>query len=262
MTATADLHIHTVLSPCAGEEMTPPRVLARAAEQGLQFIAITDHNSALNVPAFWEAAQAYPVEVIPGMELQTREDIHLVCLFDTPEKALRLQEMVDRALPDVPNREEFFGPQWIVDATGRVTGTEERLLINSVGWSLAEAVERVLQAGGVCIAAHIDRQSFSLLGVLGLIPPDLPLAALEIARPASLPALSRTYPELRHYPPVFSSDAHYLADVGRVHTVLPREVEDAVSLIQFFKKALAKRPPVYRRRRARNLERGDVPGED
>jgi len=74
-------------------------------------------------PLFWEAAQAYPVEVIPGMELQTREDIHLVCLFDTPEKALRLQEMVDRALPDVPNREEFFGPQWIVDATGRVTAS-------------------------------------------------------------------------------------------------------------------------------------------
>ncbi|HHW05954.1 MAG TPA: PHP domain-containing protein [Clostridia bacterium] len=236
--AGADLHVHSVLSPCAGDEMTPPLVLARAVEQGLRFIAITDHNSTLNVPAFWEAAKNYPIQVVPGLELQTREDVHLVCLFDTPEKAFRLQEIVDRTLPRVKNREEFFGPQWIVDACGRITGTEDRLLLNSLDLSLTEAAAEVVRIGGVCIAAHVNRQGFSLPGVLGLIPPELPLAALEISDPQSVSTLSHTYQWFKRYQLVFSSDAHYLVDLGKVRTMLPEEIDNTAVLIDFFRHAM------------------------
>lgn len=235
-TPAADLHIHSLLSPCAGDEMTPPKVLQRAVEQGLDFVAITDHNSALNVPAFCQAAKEFPIQVVPGMELQTREDIHLICLFDTQEKAFRLQEIVDQTLPKVKNREEFFGSQLIADERGEVTGIEDRLLLNSLELSLEEAVIEVVRIGGVCIAAHVNRQSYSLLGVLGLIPAKLPLAGLEITDRKAVPSLSHTYKDLKRYPLIFSSDAHYLADVGKSCTQLPPDIRSVGALLEFLKK--------------------------
>lgn len=235
-TLAADLHIHSLLSPCADREMTPPKVLQRAVEQGLSFIAITDHNSVLNVPAFCQAAKKFPVQVVPGMELQTREDIHLVCLFDTQDKAFRLQEIVDQTLPKVKNREEFFGEQQVVNEKGEVVGVEDRLLLNSLDLSLEEAAAEVTRIGGVCIAAHVNRQSYSLLGVLGFIPAGVPLAGVEITDRKAVPTLSHTYKELKRYPLIFSSDAHYLADVGKSSTPLPEYIRSVRALLEFFKK--------------------------
>ncbi|HHX50974.1 MAG TPA: PHP domain-containing protein [Clostridia bacterium] len=230
-----DLHVHSLLSPCAGNEMTPPRVLERAVEKGLGLIAITDHNSALNVPAFCQAAGDLPLEVVPGMEVQTREDVHLICLFDTVEKLFCLQEIVNKTLPGVKNRAEYFGEQLIVDEKGKVTGVEKRLLLNSLNLSIDETVVEVVRLGGICIAAHVDRQAFGLLGVLGFIPPELPLAALELSRREAVAGLYRTYGDLKGYPLIFASDAHYLADVGRNTTLMPQEVSNAESLVGYFK---------------------------
>ena len=229
-----DLHIHSLLSPCAGNDMTPPRVLERAVKKGLDLIAITDHNSALNVPAFCRAAEDFPLEVVPGMEIQTREDVHLICLFATVEKVFRLQEVVDKTLPRVHNREEYFGEQLVVDEKGRVVGGR-RLLLNSLDLSIEEAVAEVVKLGGACIAAHVDRQAFSLLGILGFVPAELPLAALEVSRREAAAELYRRYGGPAGYPLIFSSDAHYLADVGRNITMMPPVVNSAASLLGFLK---------------------------
>jgi hypothetical protein len=224
-----DLHIHSVLSPCAGDEMLPSLILERAIDRGLAFIAVTDHNSTLNLPAFCRAARDLPIQVVPGIELQTREDIHLIGLFDRMDQVAGIQSIVDDTLPKVKNREEYFGRQLIVDAEGRVIGVEDRLLLNSLDLSLEEATGEIVKNGGVCIAAHVDRQAFGLLGVLGFIPPGLPLAALEVSCRQAAAGLINKLTNCKDYPLIYSSDAHYLKDVGRSTT---RVNDDVTSLFE------------------------------
>lgn len=210
----ADLHIHTALSPCAGEEMTPPAIVAAALQAGLQIIAVTDHNSAGNVAAVQEAARGTGLEVLAGMEVQTREDVHLVCLFATAAAALAWQEEVYRHLPAEENREDYFGPQILMDATGWETGREKRLLLGSASLSVEEVVREVNNRGGLCIPAHVDRPSYSLVANLGVIPPGLPVPALELGLFSPEVARKR-FPTLAGWPLVAASDAHYPGDIGR-----------------------------------------------
>ncbi|MBG0771921.1 MAG: PHP domain-containing protein, partial [Anaerolineaceae bacterium] len=152
-TYQAELHIHTVLSPCAGIEMIPPLIVQQAIRSGLNLIAITDHNASENVPAVIAAARGEDLTVLPGMELQTEEEIHSICLFDTVEQLQSLQSVVDRKLPPIPNNVEFFGEQFIVDETGDFIRRKEELLINSVNISLEEAFKIVTDLGGLLIPA-------------------------------------------------------------------------------------------------------------
>jgi PHP family Zn ribbon phosphoesterase len=225
----ADLHIHTALSPCAGEEMTPPRIVAAALAAGLQVIAVTDHNSAANVAAVREAARGSGLVVLAGMEVQTREDVHLVCLFDTPQEALAWQEEVYHYLPGGENRENYFGPQLILDAAGRERGREKRLLLASTGLGVEEVAGEVAERGGLCLPAHVDRPSYSLLATLGFIPPGLQVAALELGLldPASA---RRKFPALTGWPLVAASDAHYLKDIGRRVTAYELEAVNITAL--------------------------------
>lgn len=205
-----DLHLHTALSPCAGDDMTPPLVLSRVKELGVDVVAVTDHNSAENVPAFVAAGKAAGVEVLPGMEVQTKEDVHLVCLFDTPEQALAWQDIVYAHLPDLPNRKKSFGAQWVVDPAGRRVREVERLLLMGADLSVDAVVVGVRQLGGLCVAAHIDRKAFSLWENLGFIPADLPLDGVELT-----PHLPRNQAQLAHLRErglnyLVASDAHWL----------------------------------------------------
>ncbi|MDK2816442.1 MAG: 3,5-nucleoside bisphosphate phosphatase [Moorella sp. (in: firmicutes)] len=226
----ADLHIHTALSPCAGEEMTPPRIVAAALKAGLQLIAVTDHNSAGNVAAVQEAARDTGLIVLAGLEVQTKEDVHLVCLFDTAEEALEWQAEVYRHLPAGENREDYFGLQLLMDAAGREIGREKRLLLASTGLGLEEVAGEVARRGGLCLPAHVDRPSYSLLVHLGLIPPGLPVAALELGL-LTPEAARKKFQTLAGWPLVAASDAHYLHDIGRRVTYYDLEAVNITALV-------------------------------
>ncbi len=211
-TYRAELHVHTILSPCAGVEMIPPLIVQSAVESGIQLIAITDHNASENVEAVINAAKGSDLVVLPGMELQTEEEVHSLCLFDTLDQLNQLQKLVDEKLPDVKNNAEFFGEQFIVDETGDFIRRKEQLLINSTSLSLNEAYDFVTHLGGLFIPAHINRQAFGLIYHLGFIPTDIQWDALEISRHISYQDAILEYPQLENIPLIQSGDVHYLSD--------------------------------------------------
>ena len=228
----ADLHVHTVLSPCADIEMIPPLIIERAKALGLGMIAVTDHNAAGNVAAIKRAAEGNGIAVIPGMELQTREEVHLMCLFDTVDQVLAWQQGVFAHLPARKNEPAVFGVQLLVDEKGDLLGRNERLLLTSVDLSIDETVAQVRERGGLPIAAHVDRRAFSLLANLGFVPPGLDLAALELSQSAP-EAFVREHEELRRWPFIRSGDAHRLDELSanmRFHLQEPsvREIELAL----------------------------------
>jgi 3',5'-nucleoside bisphosphate phosphatase len=206
----ADLHVHTVLSPCAEVEMIPPLIVREALERGVHLIAITDHNSTGNIRAVMEAAQGTDLIVLPGMELQTREEVHLLCLFETFEQAETWQKVVDSVLPKRSNNPDFFGEQFIVDASGDFIRREERLLIVSAEIGLDEAAAQVHAMGGFAVPAHVDRKAFSLIANLGLVPPGF--EALEISRHLKPIEAADRYPQIRGYPLIQNGDVHRLEE--------------------------------------------------
>lgn len=206
----ADLHVHTVLSPCAEVEMIPPLIVEEALERGLTLIAITDHNSSANIQAVQKAAQGTNLHVLPGMELQTREDIHSLCLFDTIDQITELQNKVDFTLPEIKNQPEHFGEQFVVDETGEFIRREDRLLITSSSLSLNEAFALVTSLGGLFIPAHINRKTFGLIESLGFIPPDIPFPAVEISKHLSPEQATIQIPSIGKLPIIQSGDVHRL----------------------------------------------------
>ena len=241
----ADLHVHTVLSPCAEVEMIPPLIVERAKQLALGIIAITDHNSAENVAAVIEAARGHELAVLPGMEVQTKEEVHLLCLFDAVEQALSWQEEVYAHLPPLKNRDEVFGPQFVVDANGEFVRYNERLLLTSVALSVEEVAAAVKARNGLCIASHIDRPAFSLLGNLGFVPPGADLAALEISRQANLGQLRSANPSLEGYAFIASGDAHRLEEMAD-QTVLTIEEPTIAELRMAFRGENGRRVKVLR----------------
>lgn len=212
----AELHVHTVLSPCAAVEMIPPLIVSEAVLQGINLIAITDHNSSDNVLAVMQAAQGTELTVLPGMEVQTSEDVHVLTLFDTLEQLAAWQEIIDRALPTVPNRPDFFGEQFVVDSTGDFLCSEERLLINATRLSLGDVLEKASSLGGLVIPAHVDRKTFGLLGTLGFVPPGLDFPALELSWRTSVQEAAIKFPQIAGFKLIQSGDVHHLEDfLGR-----------------------------------------------
>ncbi|MBS3976331.1 MAG: PHP domain-containing protein [Syntrophomonadaceae bacterium] len=206
----ADLHVHTALSPCAEDEMTPQEILRRAEDLGIQLLAVTDHNSAGNAPSMVKASYGSNVLVLPGMEVQTKEEVHLICLFENTELVLAWQEKIYAHLPQVHNNERLFGSQWLLDSLGQRVGSLDRLLLTSTSLSVEEVAVGVNKMGGLCIPAHIDRPSYSLIGNLGFIPPDLQVAALEVSHKCQRNSFIRLHPEAERLKMVISSDAHWL----------------------------------------------------
>lgn len=211
----ADLHIHTCLSPCAELEMLPEFIVEQAQVLGLEIIAVTDHNSAENVAAVVNAARGTGITVLPGMEVQTREEVHLVALFDTLEQVASWQEQVYASMPPLKNDEAVFGEQLVLDADGEPAGYLDRLLLTSTSFSVEEVVQRVSDLDGLCIPAHVDRTAYSIISNLGFIPPELDVVGVEISHNVGPIEARECFPQLVHYSLVASSDAHRLREMAR-----------------------------------------------
>lgn len=209
----AELHVHTVLSPCAELEMLPPFIVQEALDLGIQIIAITDHNASANVAAVQQAAEGTGLIVLPGMEVQTREEVHSLCLFDHLEQVYRWQRIVDASLPNLENDAEHFGEQLVVDCNGEFVRRETRLLINSCSLSIEEAFNAVTSLGGLFIPAHVDRKAYGLLKNLGFVPQDIPLEALELSRHIKPRDALIMFPQLRGFTFIQSGDAHRLDEL-------------------------------------------------
>jgi len=214
----ADLHIHSVLSPCGDYEMAPLAVLNEAKKKHLDLIAITDHNSGENVAAFVEAFRTSGIVVLGGMEVTTAEEAHVLTLFDDVDALKLWQEIVYDALPEVKNDEEAFGVQIEVTAQNDVVKIHDRFYAGTTSLSIDAVVSCVNRLGGLCIPAHVDKPVFSVISQLGMIPPDLDVIAAEVYRKRRIADACKQFPELRHYSLVRGSDAHYLKDVGLATT--------------------------------------------
>jgi len=216
----ADLHIHTCLSPCGDLLLSPKAAVEAAAARGLGLIAICDHNSAENVPAALRAAEGGPVTVIPGLEVASSEEVHLVTLLPTEERALEMQALVYEHLLPGTNDPRLFGEQPIVNERDEVEGFNERLLIGATSLSLKALVEACHGMDGLAIASHVDREAFGLIAQLGMIPEDLPLDAIEVSRHGDPEVVRASNPGCERFPIVRSSDAHQVDDVGTMFTRL------------------------------------------
>lgn len=202
--------------------MYPRAIVGKAVEEKLDCIAICDHNTAENVRFVENAAQGFPVKVFPGMEITSREEVHIVALFDNLQDLLALQETIYHHLAG-ENDEERFGCQVIVNELDEVEGICDRLLIGATDLPLTTIVETIHKRGGLAIAAHIDRESFSVISQLGFIAPEMQFDALEISPRLSLSKAKELFPELSEWPFITSSDAHFLGDIGRSVTRLVME---------------------------------------
>jgi PHP family Zn ribbon phosphoesterase len=199
--------------------MSPRAIVQQARRAGLNIIGICDHNSAENVGAAKRAAQGSGVTVLPGMEVSSREEVHVLLLFDDVESALRLQETIYGTLAPGDNDDEVFGPQVVVNEHDEVVGFNRRLLIGATTLSLQEVVDLGRSLDGLLIASHVDREAFGLLGQLGFIPQGLSVDALEISPAIPLHEGKMRLPQCEGYPLVTSSDAHELRDIGKSSTV-------------------------------------------
>ena len=205
-----DFHIHSCLSPCGDTDMTPQNIVNMSRLMGYDVIALTDHNTARNCPAVMRAGEKAGLLVIPGMELCTSEEVHVVCLFPTLENALQFSDYVYDTLPPVKNKSSIFGEQLICNENDEITGTEERLLITASGISCMKVVETVQKFGGICYPAHIDRSSFSILSNLGTIDDSFGFTCAEIYDIIKEAELKERYPYLKKLKIISDSDAHYL----------------------------------------------------
>jgi len=213
-----EFHVHTVLSPCASVEMIPPLIVQTAKEKGVNPISVTDHNAVENIESVMEAAQDSGVAVLPGMELQTREEIHSVCLFNNLEQIRDFFSFILPYYPDIENNTDYFGEQFVVDKTGDFVRREFRLLITSCSLSLTKAWNIVNDYGGLLIPAHVNRTTFGLIPVLGFIPADIQPDALEISRHLTVDEALKQYPQLNNFPLIRGGDAHMLNEICGYNT--------------------------------------------
>ena len=207
-----DLHIHSCLSPCGGDDNTPNNIAGMATLCGLNIVALTDHNTCKNCPAFFEAAKRYGIIPVAGMELTTAEDIHVICLFENLEDAMAFDEEIDKRRIKIKNRTDIFGNQFILDGEDNIIGEDEYLLSNATTISLEEVPELVKSFGGISYPAHIDRQSNGVIEVLGTFPETPHFDIVEINRREKVEEYVKKY-SLEDKRVIISSDAHYLENM-------------------------------------------------
>jgi hypothetical protein len=191
--------------------MIPPLIIQEALDLGINLLAITDHNSTANISAVMKAASGSGIHVLPGMELQTHEEVHVLCLFDSLDQVLTFQDFVDAAMPELANTPELFGEQFVVDSTGDFIRREERMLLTSSSLTIKQACEKVSELGGLLIPAHVNRKAFGLLPTLGFIPDELQCSrVMEISRHITAEKAYETFPQLDGRVLLQSGDVHRL----------------------------------------------------
>jgi PHP family Zn ribbon phosphoesterase len=193
--------------------MIPPLIIQTAESRDINLIAISDHNAIANIAAVMQAARGSSVTVLPAIELQTREEIHSLCIFDTLDQIEVFFNQILPFMPAIQNNVDFFGEQFVVDQTGDFVRREERLLISSCALSLKEAWQLVEENQGLLIPAHVNRSAFGLFPILGFIPQDIELEILEISRHITPAQALLDYPQLADYGLIQSGDAHFLDDI-------------------------------------------------
>lgn len=206
-----DLHLHSCLSPCGDGDMTPVNIAGMCALAGYDIVALTDHNTVDNCPAFCAAAQKQGLLALPGMELTTAEEVHVVCLFPDLNRAAAFGALVRSTLPPVENRPDFFGHQLVMDGEDHILREETALLAGASGIGIYQTAGLVKQYGGVAYPAHIDRDSFSVLSNLGLWDPEMGFSLAELSRRCP-PELKRR-PDLAGLRFITGCDAHYLDQI-------------------------------------------------
>ncbi len=208
-----DLHIHSCLSPCGDDDMTPNNIAGMAALNGLNIVALTDHNTSKNCPAFFEAAKRNGIIPVAGMELTTSEDIHLVCLFEKLEAALEFDSFLGYRRILIPNRVDIFGEQTIMNGLDEVIATEPYLLSNATDISVDNAAALVNSYDGICYPAHVDREANGIIATLGIFPDDENFLNAGFHNGDKIEEYIDKFPALKTRRPLVSSDAHFLWDI-------------------------------------------------
>ncbi len=236
MKVKCDLHIHSALSPCGDMDMTPNNIVNMAQLNGLDVIAVTDHNTAGNVRAVMECAKGTPLCVVPGMELETAEEAHFVCLFETADLAEEFSEYIKEFALPIENRVDIFGEQAYMDAEDNITGHESRLLTTALTASVYDLLPEVERLGGVMIPAHVDKDSYSIISNLGMIPEDLGFRTAEISKNTTFSEAEERFPYLADYLLITDSDAHYIWDMYEEQNVLELEEKSISCLLEALRK--------------------------
>ncbi len=230
-----DLHLHSCLSPCGDEDMTPWNLVNMAKILGLDLIALTDHNSCGNCRSAMKVGEIAGITVVPGMEICTAEEVHCVCLFDDIDKAEAFSDYISTTLPPVKNREEIFGRQLYMDEGDGILKPEEILLTTASSVGIDSLPLLVKEYGGVCFPAHINRESYSVLSSLGDFPPELDVTAFELTPDASETAYRDSYEALKGKKLLRNSDAHYLENMREKEFYIELEENSPSALLEFIK---------------------------
>ncbi|MEG1693997.1 MAG: PHP domain-containing protein [Eubacterium sp.] len=209
-----DLHMHSVLSPCGEEEMTPNNIVNMALIKEIDYIALTDHNTAKNIPAVLEVAKGEGLCVLPGIEVTTKEEAHVLAYFETLEKVMELDEILYEHLPNIMNQKDLFGPQYVMNAEDEVIDEVDKLLISATDIGITELSKIVKTIGGIIVPAHIDRKSYSIMVSLGFVPPDLPIKTLEVSKMMDFDTAKKKFRFFKEYQLIHGSDAHQLEDMA------------------------------------------------
>lgn len=215
----ADLHIHSILSPCADSSMVPEKIFCKAREMGLDLLGITDHNSAENVSAFINVAKDYNIKILPGMEVQTREDIHLLTYFTDLSTLMQWQEIVYKHLPFIKNNPSIYGDEYLLDSLGSICGNLEKLLLISITMNIQEVFQEVVKLKGICIPAHVDRPRYGMLGQLGYFPSKVLIEGAEVSPLYKNNDSLKDRMKDNNIGIICSSDAHFIEDIGKGRTL-------------------------------------------
>jgi 3',5'-nucleoside bisphosphate phosphatase len=217
-TFRADLHIHTVLSPCGDLEMSPGKIVSEAALKGLDIIGITDHNTTRQCAIVKKMAAEKKIMVLQGAEITTKEEVHCLAFFENSSSLKIFQEFLDSNLPEIMNNPEMFGYQLQVDENETTIYEEKKLLISAISRSFEEVEEFVHNLHGIFIPAHIDKMKNSVYSQLGFLPQNMKAEALEISKASSSKKFITDHQELNGYTLICGSDAHFPDAIGTTHT--------------------------------------------
>ncbi len=210
----ADLHTHTVLSPCGSLEMSPLRIIEKAEREGIKLLGITDHNSTLMCKTMHEVGLEKNITILPGAEITTREEVHCLTFFADWKSLEVFQEYIDEHLPDIKHDPNKYGYQVIVDRNEQITGEISKWLITALNQTIDQIEQKVHELNGIFIPAHIDRPTNSLISQLGFIPPDISADALELSKFTTKTQLEKMHPVINNFSMIQSSDAHFIENIG------------------------------------------------
>ncbi|WP_425446565.1 PHP domain-containing protein [Dethiothermospora halolimnae] len=235
MELSIDLHIHSTLSPCGSDDMTPNNIINMSYIKGLDVISITDHNTMLNYGPAYKIAKKKGITLIPGIEVTTKEEVHILCYFDDFKLAYEFGKIIYNSLPNIKNQNDIFGNQYICDESDEVVGSLDKLLLNSTTFSIKEVNKLIKNYKGVMIPAHVDRKSYSILGTLGFIPDYLDITTIEVSNRPRLSKINK-FTDLSKYNIIENSDAHYLQDINeRINYIYPKE-NQVKSILEYLSK--------------------------